>query len=116
MPEALHGSSAGSEPLSARIARKMMLVPIALYRWTLSPLLGVNCRYLPSCADYAREAIETNGAWRGGWLALARLCRCHSWGSHGFDPVPDVRAEHHPLAPWRYGRWTGPRDSKVKSG
>jgi putative membrane protein insertion efficiency factor len=97
-------------------ARAPLLAAIALYRFTLSPLLGVNCRHLPSCADYAREAIGMNGAWRGLWLALARLCRCHPWGSHGFDPVPDVRAECHPLAPWRYGRWTGPRDSGVKSG
>ena len=72
---------------------------------TISPLLGVNCRHLPSCSDYAREAIETNGAWKGGWLALSRLCRCHPWGSHGFDPVPDLSDERHPFAPWRYGRW-----------
>ena len=76
-----------------------------LYRWTISPLLGVNCRHLPSCSDYAREAIEANGAWKGGWLALARLCRCHPWGSHGFDPVPDLNGVHHLFAPWRYGRW-----------
>ncbi|MGB6388364.1 MAG: membrane protein insertion efficiency factor YidD, partial [Methyloceanibacter sp.] len=48
---------------------------------------------------------DRNGAWKGGWLALSRLCRCHPWGSHGFDPVPDLSAEHHPFAPWRYGRW-----------
>ena len=93
------------EPLSARIAKALALAPITLYRWTLSPLLGVNCRHLPSCSDYAREAIETNGAWKGGWLMLARLCRCHPWGSHGLDPVPDLGSVHHPFASWRYGRW-----------
>lgn len=90
---------------AARMAKAPFLGLIALYRWTVSPLLGANCRHLPSCSDYARKAIEINGAWKGGWLALARLCRCHPWGSHGFDPVPDLRAKHHPFAPWRYGRW-----------
>ena len=90
-----------------------MLAPITLYRWTISPLLGVNCRHLPSCSDYASEAFDKNGAWKGGWLALSRLCRCHPWGSHGFDPVPDVRAECHPLAPWRYGRWRLPQASQA---
>jgi putative membrane protein insertion efficiency factor len=78
--------SEGSVPGGARIARALLLAPIALYRLTISPLLGVNCRHVPSCSDYAREAVDTNGAWKGGWLTLARLCRCHPWGSHGFDP------------------------------
>jgi putative membrane protein insertion efficiency factor len=91
--------------LGQRTAKALMLAPIIAYRYTLSPLVGAHCRHLPTCSDYAREAIETNGAWKGGWLTLARLCRCHPWGSHGFDPVPDLRNEHHPFAPWRYGRW-----------
>lgn len=103
----------------SRLAKALMLAPIALYRWTLSPLLGVNCRYLPTCSDYASEAIDRNGAWEGGWLALARLCRCHPWGSHGFDLVPDRSAERHPFAPWRYGKWrlpAGARDRAADSG
>ena len=99
--------------LMSQFAKALMLAPISLYRMTLSPLVGVNCRHLPTCSDYAREAVETNGAWRGGWLTLARLCRCHPWGSHGLDPVPDLRGEHHPLAPWRYGRWRGPSEKSV---
>ena len=94
-----------TDALAARFARFVLIGPIALYRWTISPLLGVNCRHLPTCSDYAREAIETNGAWKGGWLTLARMCRCHPWGSHGYDAVPDLREAHHPFAPWRYGRW-----------
>ncbi|MFZ0849967.1 MAG: membrane protein insertion efficiency factor YidD [Hyphomicrobiaceae bacterium] len=79
--------------------------PIHLYRWTLKPLLGHDCRHLPTCSEYALEAIDRNGAWRGGWLAAARICRCHPWGTHGFDPVPDLRHRRHGWAPWRYGVW-----------
>jgi hypothetical protein len=100
-----------STPLGGRVAKGLLLAPIALYRLTVSPLLGVNCRHLPSCSDYAREAIERNGAWKGSWLTLARLCRCHPWGSHGHDPVPDLSEEHHPVTPWRYGRWRLPARS-----
>jgi len=71
---------------------KMLLqLPIRLYRWLLSPMLGSNCRYQPSCSAYALEAIEKHGAWRGGWLSLRRICRCHPWGGYGDDPVPDGR-------------------------
>ncbi len=100
-----------------RVVKAPLLGALAAYRYAVSPLLGVNCRYLPSCSDYSREAIEKNGAWKGGWLTLARLCRCHPWGNHGFDPVPDLSGERHSLAPWRYGRWRistgdGPHDSR----
>ena len=105
MSSPIQRSGTGSAPLGTRIAKAMLLAPILAYRYTLSALVGANCRHLPTCSDYARESIETNGAWKGGWLTLARLCRCHPWGSHGFDPVPDIRAEQHPFAPWRYGRW-----------
>jgi putative membrane protein insertion efficiency factor len=101
----------------ARMTKAPLLGAIALYRLTLSPFVGTDCRYLPTCSDYAREAIETNGAWKGGWLTLARLCRCHPWGGHGLDPVPDLRAERHPFAPWRYGKWRiNPGDERAISG
>lgn len=82
-------------------------LPIHLYRWTLKPFVGWNCRHLPTCSEYALEAIDKNGAWRGFWLMVSRLSRCHRFGTAGFDPVPDIRNERHPFAPWRYGRWTG---------
>jgi putative membrane protein insertion efficiency factor len=88
-------------------ARECCKAPVHLYRWTLKPFLGWRCRHLPTCSEYALEAIDRNGAWRGLWLTASRLGRCHRWGTAGFDPVPDVQGEHHPLAPWRYGRWTG---------
>lgn len=88
-----------------RVAKAVMLAPIMAYRYTFSGLVGAHCRHLPTCSDYAREAIDVNGAWRGGWLSLARLCRCNPWGSHGHDPVPDICAERHLFTPWRYGRW-----------
>lgn len=89
----------------SRLARAGLSAPIHLYRWTLKPFVGWECRHLPTCSEYGLEAIARNGAWRGGWLTLSRLCRCHPWGTSGYDPVPDIRGERHGLAPWRYGRW-----------
>ncbi|MDE2802601.1 MAG: membrane protein insertion efficiency factor YidD [Chloroflexota bacterium] len=64
------------------------LALVRFYRSFVSPVLGCRCRYLPTCSEYAEEAIEAHGAVRGGWLALRRLARCTPWGGHGFDPVP----------------------------
>ena len=65
---------------------------IRLYQLFVSPLLGPQCRYWPSCSDYAAEAIATHGALGGSWLALRRLLRCHPWGGSGYDPVPPAGA------------------------
>ncbi len=83
-----------------------MKLPVHIYRHTLAFLFGGRCRHMPSCSQYALDAIELNGAWRGFWLTLSRMTRCHPWGTSGFDPAPDLRGERHPLwAAWRYGRW-----------
>lgn len=89
-----------------RPAAQLLKLPIHLYRWTIKPWTGWQCRHLPTCSEYALDSIDKNGAWRGFWLTLSRLSRCHPWGSSGFDPVPDLTHEHHPLRPWLYGRWS----------
>jgi hypothetical protein len=58
------------------------------YRYAVSPLLGANCRFLPSCSEYAVDALERHGAVHGLYLAARRVCRCHPWHPGGFDPVP----------------------------
>lgn len=73
--------------LLARIAA----LPVHAYRLILSPWLGFNCRFEPTCSAYALEALERHGALRGSWLALRRILRCHPGGGSGYDPVPDDR-------------------------
>jgi putative membrane protein insertion efficiency factor len=67
---------------------RLLALPVHAYRLVLSPWLGSNCRFQPTCSAYALEALETHGALRGGWLALRRIARCHPLGGDGFDPVP----------------------------
>ena len=69
--------------------RRTLLAAIKVYQITLSPWLGRQCRFLPTCSAYAAESIERFGALRGSWLALKRLGRCHPWGGSGYDPVPE---------------------------
>jgi uncharacterized protein len=81
---------------------------VKLYRYTLSPLVGWDCRHLPTCSAYAEEAVDRFGLWAGSWMTLARLLRCHPFGTSGLDFVPAARP---PSArwfmPWRYARWRG---------
>jgi putative membrane protein insertion efficiency factor len=91
-----------------RVAGRVL---IKTYRYTLSPLIGYECRHLPTCSHYAEDAIERFGLWAGGWMTLARLCRCHPWGTSGLDFVPASKPKDaHWFLPWRYGRWRGTRD------
>lgn len=86
--------------------RRMARGAIRLYQLTLSGLIGRQCRHLPTCSDYADEAIARHGLWPGGWMGAARICRCHPWGTAGLDPVPaKVPPAARWYAPWRYGLW-----------
>jgi uncharacterized protein len=62
------------------------------YKWAISPLLPTACRYVPTCSEYAMEAIDRYGVIRGGWMAAARVMRCHPFGGSGYDPVAGSRA------------------------
>ncbi len=68
--------------------RSLAILLIRLYQWTVSPFLGRNCRFHPSCSHYAVEALGRFGLLRGSWLAIRRIGRCHPWNPGGFDPVP----------------------------
>jgi len=66
---------------------------VRLYRFAISPWLGSNCRFDPSCSSYAIEALKTHGVLKGSWLAARRIGRCHPWGGSGYDPVPKTASD-----------------------
>ena len=68
--------------------RSAVLIALRGYKWLLSPLLPAACRYVPSCSEYAMEAIDRHGIVFGGWMAFCRVLRCHPFVKGGFDPVP----------------------------
>lgn len=71
-----------------RLVRHIFLLPVYFYRACISPMLPPACRYVPTCSQYAVEAVMKHGILHGGWLALKRILRCHPWGGSGYDPVP----------------------------
>jgi len=81
-----------------RLLEILLIAPIRFYRYFLSPWVGHQCRFTPSCSAYAITAIERHGAGKGLWLTLKRLGRCHPWARGGLDPVPALAASgttHH---------------------
>ena len=76
--------------LAARGLRRLVLLYQQVRAGRPSP-----CRFQPTCSSYALEALEVHGALRGSWLAIRRLGRCHPWGGHGWDPVPERTGRHH---------------------
>ncbi len=78
--------------------KTLLVLLLRAYQVLISPMLGPNCRFYPSCSNYALEAVRTHGAARGGWLAARRLGRCHPWNPGGFDPVPPHDQNSSPTA------------------
>lgn len=66
----------------------VLILPIRFYQIAISPLLGPSCRFTPTCSEYARQALIKHGPFKGLWLAIRRILRCHPWGGSGYDPVP----------------------------
>lgn len=67
---------------------RLIIGLLRFYQLVISPWLGPRCRYTPTCSQYAIEAVRRYGAFKGGWLTIRRLARCHPWGGCGHDPVP----------------------------
>lgn len=92
------------------MVRSLLIFGIRIYQRTLGPLLRCfnggwgHCRHVPTCSNYAIQALSRHGALRGSWLAMRRLLRCHPWGTSGEDPVPEVFS------------WRGKGEAKRNSG
>src|SRR5262245_14785334 len=82
-------TAAEKRPAQSVVAH-VLIGAITLYRYTFSVVLGRQCRFLPTCSEYASESIQRHGAWRGSCLAIGRILRCQPWGGEGFDPVPET--------------------------
>jgi uncharacterized protein len=70
-----------------RLATRILVFLVLLYRVTLRPVMGGQCRYHPTCSQYMLDAIEKHGPWRGAWRGVKRIGRCHPWGGFGYDPA-----------------------------
>lgn len=77
---------------------KLLVWLLRAYQLAVSPMLGQNCRFYPTCSNYAIEAVRTHGSARGSWLALRRICKCHPFNDGGVDPVPPAHSKHPPTA------------------
>ncbi len=82
------------------------VILITIYKYTISFFAGRNCRHLPSCSSYTKDAIWRYGFWAGGWIGLSRIVRCRPNGTDGFDPIPKILPKNsHWYKPWTYGHW-----------
>ena len=68
----------------------VLLVPVYFYKYAISPITPASCRHVPTCSQYALEAVKVHGPFLGFWLATKRIVSCHPWGTHGYDPVPKI--------------------------
>ena len=76
-----------------KIIRNHIIMIIKFYQFFISPILGQNCRYLPTCSEYSIQSIKKFGIFKGIFLSLRRISKCHPWGNHGYDPVPNKAEE-----------------------
>ena len=70
---------------------KILMIPVYFYKYVISPMTPASCRHIPSCSQYALDALKIHGPIKGFYLASRRILKCHPWGTHGFDPVPPVK-------------------------
>ncbi len=66
----------------------LLIFPVKIYQWTISPMIGPSCRYTPTCSTYSIEALKKYGPIKGFWLSIKRIASCNPWGGSGYDPVP----------------------------
>lgn len=97
-----------SGPLAQDTGRVLGTTLVRAYQLTLSSLVGQHCRHMPTCSEYAYEAIARHGLWPGGWMGLFRVMRCGPWGTHGIDRVPvELPSRFKWWMPWQYWRVRG---------
>lgn len=72
----------------------ILLIPVYIYKYAISPFTPASCRHVPTCSEYAVQAIKIHGPFKGFWLATHRISKCHPWGTHGYDPVPPKKEKN----------------------
>ena len=77
-----------------KVATFPLLILIRGYQLIISPLLGSNCRFMPTCSEYAMESLRSHGLVKGSYLTIKRIGKCHPWGGHGYDPIPTKKVEN----------------------
>ena len=77
-----------------KVATFPLLILIRGYQLIISPLLGSNCRFMPTCSEYALESLRSYGLIKGFYLTIKRIGKCHPWGGHGYDPIPTKKVEN----------------------
>jgi uncharacterized protein len=88
------------------VIARLLIGLVQFYRYTFSSIMGRRCRHMPSCSEYMVTALQRHGAWAGGWMGFARICRCRPGGTSGLDFVCEaLPGEARWYRPWRYGLW-----------
>ena len=77
-----------------KVATFPLLILIRGYQLIISPILGSNCRFMPTCSEYAMESLRSHGLIKGSYLTIKRIGKCHPWGGHGYDPIPTKKVEN----------------------